>query len=890
MKKLFSLLTLALLTMSAWAATEVTINFADLYNTNTMLEDASPITVDGVTLSFEKNGGTAPQYYTNGTNARIYANNKMTVSAAQAITNITFTTSSGNYDWDENSADSGTYADGAWSGNANSIVFTNNTGHQVRIVSMVVTLGGTPAITVAAPTLPNEQTFEESLTVSITNNEEGASLYYSTDGLAWQAYSTPLTITETTTVYAKATKQNVDSRVVSATYTKVDPVADNVVIFDGTVDIPGVTGSAFSLTKGDVTFDVTSGTCQSGTGHYRIFKNQTATFTSAGANIVKIEFNCTTEGDAQSGPGCLAVNDNNGEYTYSGKVGTWVGDAKTVVFNTNKDQARPITIVVTLDDGTTQFVAAPTLPASQTFENTLSVEITNNDADATVYYSFDNTEWTAYVAPIVLNETKTVYAKAVKGTAESSVVSATYTKVEPVVGEAITFVAETDTIEGGTVAGWHEITKGCVTIKFYGTVSNYALYDSLGNVTSEFHEYRIYKNNSIQFTSNGGNIRQIEFFCSSSNPVTGFDDVEGLTVTGDNGVWVGKTRNITFNSNKKQVRCTQIVVTVDDEQPETPPVATPVISPENCKFGGSIEITITCETAGADIYYMINDGDEVLYTGPFTLTETATVKAYADLDGTESDMAQASYTKLPDVATIEEAKALNNKTDFYFTGNVVVVYQDVTSGNLWVKDETGYGLIYGRQVPAFEVGATLNSGWDAQRYLFRGHIIEFQYPNNVTASDAALQTITANKYTEAQLDSTKINERVLIEDLTLTAGEDVKYLYTADGMAIYNQFGITYPAIEEGKTYDVEGMVSYYNNAVQIMPIAVTEHEATEFIRGDVNMDGIVNISDVTALIDYLLTQNSTGLNMDAADTNEDGTVAIGDVTTLIDFLLVHAW
>ena len=63
----------------------------------------------------------------------------------------------------------------------------------------------------------------------------------------------------------------------------------------------------------------------------------------------------------------------------------------------------------------------------------------------------------------------------------------------------------------------------------------------------------------------------------------------------------------------------------------------------------------------------------------------------------------------------------------------------------------------------------------------------------------------------------------------------------------------TYPTIEEGKTYDVEGMVSYYNNAVQIMPIAVTEVQATNVMRGDVNQDQAVDITDVTVLIDYLL-------------------------------------
>jgi len=52
---------------------------------------------------------------------------------------------------------------------------------------------------------------------------------------------------------------------------------------------------------------------------------------------------------------------------------------------------------------------------------------------------------------------------------------------------------------------------------------------------------------------------------------------------------------------------------------------------------------------------------------------------------------------------------------------------------------------------------------------------------------------------------------------------------------------------------------------------------------GDVNGDGEVNISDVTALIDLLLS-GETGTEM--ADVNNDGEVSISDVTSIIDMLL----
>ena len=66
--------------------------------------------------------------------------------------------------------------------------------------------------------------------------------------------------------------------------------------------------------------------------------------------------------------------------------------------------------------------------------------------------------------------------------------------------------------------------------------------------------------------------------------------------------------------------------------------------------------------------------------------------------------------------------------------------------------------------------------------------------------------------------------------------------------------------------------------------------DMTASTRGDVNGDGSVNISDVTTLIDYLLSGNPSGVNLTAADCNQDSSVNISDVTALIDYLLSGHW
>ena len=60
--------------------------------------------------------------------------------------------------------------------------------------------------------------------------------------------------------------------------------------------------------------------------------------------------------------------------------------------------------------------------------------------------------------------------------------------------------------------------------------------------------------------------------------------------------------------------------------------------------------------------------------------------------------------------------------------------------------------------------------------------------------------------------------------------------------------------------------------------------ELTASQRGDINGDGLVNVADVTALIQIVL--NSTPVDLSVADLSGDGQVNVADVTTLIQLVL----
>ena len=100
-----------------------------------------------------------------------------------------------------------------------------------------------------------------------------------------------------------------------------------------------------------------------------------------------------------------------------------------------------------------------------------------------------------------------------------------------------------------------------------------------------------------------------------------------------------------------------------------------------------------------------------------------------------------------------------------------------------------------------------------------------------------------------------------------------------DGWFEFGAFTIT----PNGETWNFNGggnemIINLYPYEGYVIP------GGDEVTPGDVNGDDTINISDVTALIDMILS-NSTDGNK-AADVNGDGIVNISDVTALIDSLL----
>ena len=129
------------------------------------------------------------------------------------------------------------------------------------------------------------------------------------------------------------------------------------------------------------------------------------------------------------------------------------------------------------------------------------------------------------------------------------------------------------------------------------------------------------------------------------------------------------------------------------------------------------------------------------------------------------------------------------------------------------------------------------------------------------------------------------------DDVELAAQEEVQFRIVQDHAWTYAwPVGNWRYTCEEAGTYNI--VITFDPTAIDEEKITFTATPAGEptFIRGDVDNSGDVKIGDVTALINYLLSGDATGVNLQGADCDNSGDVKIGDVTALINYLLSGSW
>ncbi len=409
----------AIMTTALAASADVkTINAGAL--TNGVLTD-SPFT-----LTFAKNSGsTEPTYNSNGGDVRLYAKGTVTVASAGGnMTKIVFNLSAqGKKRLAPITASVGTIATQSsgdetvtWTGDAASVTFTvgdkadygsdgSSKAGQLCFssVDITYTAGGTP--TVATPVINGTENFLTSAEVSISCATDGATILYNTGGEAWETYSAPFTVTETTTVKAKATKTSMDdSEVATKTFTKVTALT----VAEARAAIDAGTGTQGVYATGIVSAIPTA--------YNASHKNITFNFVDAAGDTDFLQaYRCGGDEAADVQVGDVVVV--YGNLTKYGTTYEFAANCQLVSL-THPTAAVEAPIfspeggVFTTPQSVSFAVAAPTMEGY------------------TFYYTLDGTEPTTqstlYTGPIEVSTTTTIKAIAVKGGEVSLVTTATY--------------------------------------------------------------------------------------------------------------------------------------------------------------------------------------------------------------------------------------------------------------------------------------------------------------------------------------------------------------------------------------------------------------------------------------------------------------------------------
>ena len=218
----------------------------------------------------------------------------------------------------------------------------------------------------------------------------------------------------------------------------------------------GTNGTAVpSVTSDPVTITFSKGTGSNAPTYYtngaalRFYSGNTITIASSGPKITKVEI---TNTEAQLVGGTDGANfPEDGEYSVSNKVETWVANSPVQSLTINiTNKPRVTGIVVYVDGAVTPTCSTPTFDpeAGSVVKGTL-VSISTTPADATIYYTTDGSDPTensnVYSDPIEITEATTIKAYAVKADYEDSeVATAEYTIKQAVTGYDIDFESDID--------------------------------------------------------------------------------------------------------------------------------------------------------------------------------------------------------------------------------------------------------------------------------------------------------------------------------------------------------------------------------------------------------------------------------------------------------------
>ena len=531
----------------------------------------------------------------------------------------------------------------------------------------------------------------------------------------------------------------------------------------------------------------------------RLYGGGTLTITSANGDMSGIAFTIT-QGDQMTA--------NVGTYVSP----NWTGTASTVVFTQGgaTGHVRIQKVSVTTGSGDPNFVAAPTFtPAAGTYYSPINVELKCGTAGASIYYTTDGTtpsaSSTAYTEAIALSQTTTIKAIAINGANQSEVAEAAYVfeQATPVAN-----IAEYNAVDDGTMVTF---TNPVTTLA--RNSNNLYVMDETGYALIYGATGKSYKDGSTIPAGFIGKKTTYNGMPELAAPLSGFQDgIEGPApvaeeiqcedVSGDLWGHYVVIKGVTISPYYKTI---------------TDASGTASIHTGMGGYGNSTDTTKVY-----DCYAIIGAYRTA------TMTETTfQVLPYKLV---------AAGSEPTDGLTIAEFQALADGTDTEAFNAVTTLAQ--SGSRLFVKDDTGYMLVYGNVGKTYNRGDIIPAGFSGQKTTYDGEP-ELKSPKNFAASTEST-TVTADEAKAADLKHENFGHYVVFKNATISGGK----IYDADNneVAFYCNMGANLPA-DETKTYDIYGIVGSHGTSSIVYQLLPTEFKPTDGSEIE-----IPEVADVEAL------------------------------------------
>ncbi len=862
MNRFFTLIAMCVFAIGAAFAEETTIDFASLYG-DAKVQPATPVTSGSFSFSFEKgNSLNAPAYFVSTSTSnpakemRLYGGdtkgkfegNTMTVTSTTTMKKMVFEGGSNAKDKvvDVKASEGTIEYDSktrvlTWTGNASTVKFTvycNATqSGQWRFKKATITTGAAGEVVVSKPTFSHEAgTYYSPFNLELKTGTTGAAIYYTLDGTdpttASEKYVVPIAIKGNTTVKAIAALNGKMSEIATAEYVLGTAVEVNNIAAYKTVADETQVKFASPVTV----------LAQNGNNIYvKDLTGYTLFYGSTGVTL-------------KNGDEILAG--------FNGKKTTYKGEAELVV-NTysnfhkganNPVAAEPIQVSDIAKDMFGHFVVIK--GATTSF---LNKTITDNSGTAGCQSGMGG--FSAKNDSVNVDVYGIVGAWADKTTGDIS-----YVMLPTVIKQA----GDTSTVEGVTIAEYQNLANDAeatfrnpVTVLAQGG-ANLWVKDNTGYM--------------LVYGSVGKSYEQGDVIPA------GFS---GTKVTYNGEPELKNPKGFKAPSGKEAVTPEELALTADN------------ISHANFGHyvlvkGATINtsaLTIT-DAAGNTVPYFNNMAAQL----PKDLTKKYNVYAIvgSHYNGTTK---KVDYQLLPVNVTFEDGTALpvdpvadinalyglSTGVKGMISAELSVIYQN--GSYMWVKDANTYGLVYGYLTNKFVNG-------DKIKNLVAHWVTYDGYKEIIPVDESAVKSgegapVEAQEVALEDVSLDMMHQYITVPGVALTATETAGTYTGNDGtvdLQVFNKFAnnVKIPENLAGKKFRITGFVAKYKTQLQFIPVEVKDEAAGTL--GDINADGEINVSDVTALINKIL--GTSDYSNEVCDINGDGEINVSDVTALINMIL----